>query len=391
MESNWAENAKLIKMLNEIYDNSLDSKILNKLLILNNLKFQNYELFKPGLNFFEHLYLWLKNFEKEERKIAMKLIFKLSFFTQDEMQNLSRQIFQEVIKKFLLKYIIKENNKDYYDYKSSFEFFPKFLNQSLFIALSDGAMIDYFRRVNNIKNDQIISYYKLHLDAQFKIAFKKWEKSNLKYRFFFLIEDFIGTGTTFIRDENNLKFWLKEKNIKDCLKFKYKDCSPKEKPNLDGQLIRFINYWDHLLNFNKDYRIILCPYIITQFAVDRIGAMINYYGKLNYIKNYEKIEILPGLVIPDELRVVFSCSKSGLRNISEVDALKIEELCNKYYYKIKDKITDSQKKGGGVKFGFGQRGLSIVRYNNIPNNSIYLIWNKEDWFPLFPRIKRHNK
>lgn len=390
MEYPWAENSNLIRMLNEIYDNSLDSNILYKLLILNNLKFKNYELFTPGLNFFEHLYLWLNNFEKEERKIVMELIFKLLFFTQDEMQNLSRQIFQEKIKKFLIKYIIKENNKDYYDYKSSFEFFSKFLNQSLFIALSDGAMIDYFRRVNKIKNDQIISYYKLHLDAQFKIAFQKLEKSHLKYRFFFLIEDFIGSGTTFIRDENNLEFWLKEKNIKNCL-INDKDCFPEGKPFLDGQLITFLNYWDHLLNFNKEFRIILCPYIITQFAVNRIKSMINYYGKLNYIKNYEKIKILAGLIIPDELRVVSSCSGLSLRNITKEDAIKIEGLCDKYYYKIKDKITDSQKKGGGVKFGFGQRGLSIVRYNNIPNNSIYLIWNKEDWFPLFPRIKRHNK
>ena len=94
MEYLWAENSNLIKLLNDIYENSLENDTLNKLLILYNLKFKNYELFNPGLNFFEHLYLWLNNFEKEERKFAMNLVFKLLYFTQNEMKNLSHQIYQ---------------------------------------------------------------------------------------------------------------------------------------------------------------------------------------------------------------------------------------------------------------------------------------------------------
>ena len=101
--------------------------------------------------------------------------------------------------------------------------------------------------------------------------------------------------------------------------------------------------------------------------------------------------ILPQLTIPNELRVIKSCSETALRNINNEEAIKIEQLCIKYYDKIKDKETNSQKKGEGLKFGFGQRGLSIVRYNNVPNNSIYLIWFSDGWHPLFPRFKRHNK
>ncbi len=395
MEANKIEDLYIIKKINDLCDGKLEDDLISDLIFLNDIKFKYYEQFEPGLSFFDHLYLWLENFDKTERNNALKIVESIIFFSREEMQILSRQLFREKIKKFLLKVIIEEKeNISPFDYNEAYKYFNEYLDQSLFIALSDGAMMDFFRRKNIKNNDQTISYYKLHLDAQFEIAFKNFEEKNTQYRFFFLIEDFVGTGTTFLRDKNNIEFWLNEENIEEII-----NCESisefteriHPKPDLKGQLIRFLNYWGHLIRFSKNYRIIYCPYIMTSFSKNRLKAMLKYYGMLNYIQNYQRLKILPHIKVPNELRVIKCCSKSGLRNIKEESAVKIKKLCDKYYNKIIPHITKSHRLGGGLKYGFGQRGFAIVRYNNVPNNSIFLLWFPKNWKALFPRYIRHKK
>ncbi len=149
--------------------------------------------------------LWLKNSSNlEDIEIATHLIWNLIYFSQDEIKYLSELLYRQKIKKYLLSKIIADNNLKKYDYKSAYQkYWNLYISRSIFIALSDGAMIDYFKRVDNIDNKNVINYYKLHTDEQ--------EKINIRYHF--LIEDFGGTGTTFLRDDNNIQYWLKEENI----------------------------------------------------------------------------------------------------------------------------------------------------------------------------------
>ncbi len=391
MESFWAEDFIVFNKIDELVGFKLTDKLKDTLIFLNRVKFKNYEHFSPGLSFFDHLYLWLKNLKPEDRMKGLKILDCLIFFTREEMKILSHQIFREKIKKHLLNKIIEEKDEiGQLEYVKAFKFLSDYLYQSLFIALSDGAMIDDFRRFNLVNNDQTISYYKLHTDAQFEIAFKNFELRKKRYRFFFLIEDFVGTGTTFLRDRNNISYWLSEENIDNIRNTeKIKNIEDLKKPDLGGQLIKFNKYWNHLLEFNKNYQIIYCPYIMTYFSKCRLESMLKYYGSLNYISNYDKIQILPQLIIPNELRLVDDCSKSGLRNIKKEEADGIKQLCDDYYEKIKPTLKDPYKLGDGIKYGFGNRGLSIIRYNNVPNNSIYLIWYPDKWNPLIPRVERH--
>ena len=149
-----------------------------------------------------------------------------------------------------------------------------------------------------------------------------------------------------------------------------------------------------MIKRNSNYHIIYCPYIITNYAMNRIKKMVSFYGQKGYLNEFKKIHIIPQMTIPNEIRIVNSdyCVDQNIRKLKPETRKEIENLCEKYY---KHYITDkSDELGMGCKYGFGQRGLSIVRYNNVPNNSIYLIWaklNLENWEPLFPRIKRHNK
>jgi len=390
------EYLKLSKLINDLIDFDFVEAFSN-LVFLNKFKYQTYEQFTLGANLIEQLFLWLKNFERNEREIMLRLLDKIIFFSQAEMQILARLIYQEKIKRFLLELIIKEKNLRPYNYKKAFEFYEEYLEQSLFVALSDGAMIDYFRRINQIKNDQAIAYYKLHHKAQLELIKENQENGNgsfRSYRFFFLLEDFIGTGITFLRDNSNQKYWLNENHyLKENRLQNLEEIQLDKEPNLSGQLKRFMQYWEPFLKSNDNYYIIFCPYIITNFAKSRIESMLKFYGARKIIRNVDRIRVLPQLIFPDELKVidVNACRTSQLRSLDPDFVHRLKDICDKYYEFHNE--SKSERKGGGVKYGFGDRGLSIVRYNNVPNNSIYLLWSKlekeTEWFPLFPRRKRH--
>ena len=219
--------------------------------------------------------------------------------------------------------------------------------------MSDGAFIDYFRRVNNISNDNVIPYYKLHPKAQLETLskiekkLKKIEEKTTENTLnIFLIEDFIGTGKTFLREELNVK--------KEIIK--------------NGHLVRFLEYWDEFLKKFAKKHIILVSYIITELAVNNIyDLQKKYYNDLDF-------HILEGIRIPEKM------------NLPSHDS-KIKQLCEYYYNK--DIETEHTLIGGSVKFGFGNAGLPLVRFINTPNNRLYLIWNTKNWNPLFPRNSRH--
>ena len=112
--------------------------------------------------------------------------------------------------------------------------------------------------------------------------------------------------------------------------------------------------------------------------------------KKKLIHNFENISILPAYTYPDEARVIDNENyKSELRkwDKDEYNFGGIKNLCDKYYHNFKE--NNHHEKGGGCKYGFGGRGLAIVKYNNTPNNSIYLLWHSNGWDPLFKRNERH--
>lgn len=370
----------LLNRINKLRKKKFKTEELKKLLFLMEYKYRYYEQFPKGLNFLESFYLWLKNFSNlEDIEVATHLIWNLIYFSQDEIKYLSELLYRQKIKKYILSKIINDNSLNNYDYKSAYQqYWNSYISRSIFIALSDGAMIDYFRRVNNIDNKNVITYYKLHPDEQRKI-------NNILFRYYFLIEDFVGTGTTFLRDDNNIQYWLKDENIS---KLNHADL-PNKNYNPEGALLRFIRFWN--LNQEQNYNIIFCPYIITNFARKRLNSMIKFYGEKGFITNYQNITILPSYTIPDEARVIKDeNSKIKIRkwDIDNFDFDGIKRLCNDYYDKF---IPDEHlKKGGSCVYGFGNRGLAVIKYNNTPNNTLYLIWhNDNEWYPLFFRNKRH--
>ncbi|MHA2244892.1 MAG: phosphoribosyltransferase-like protein [Candidatus Hodarchaeales archaeon] len=317
------------------------------------MKFRSYHLYKPWNSFFEHLFLYLKQFKKEDRRDALELVKNVTFFTQDEINRLSEIIFHQEIVPFLLEEVIRDEGLNPFDYSEAFKNgLKRSLKFTLFIALSDGANVDYFRRFNRLSNDNVISYYKLNEKAQkaiFKSILKESNDNSSSSLNVFFIEDFIGSGTTFIRENEDGK--------------------------LSGQLFKFLDYWGRFLKYFQRINLMLIPYIITEAAINNIESLVSKYRQ-RILEMHSNVQffIRCGIKLPRSMNVAMKYPS-------------FERLCAKYY----DPAIENEhtRIGGGVKFGFGKTGLAFVRYNNTPNNSIYLLWNPKSWNPIFPRISRH--
>ena len=82
--------------------------------------------------------------------------------------------------------------------------YRKLLRQTLFIELSDGARIDVFRRANAgvVNNEQVVTaprFNKAKWDDLLKDLRADLKDDQARFAFVFLVDDFIGSGTTLLR------------------------------------------------------------------------------------------------------------------------------------------------------------------------------------------------
>ena len=165
----------------------------------------------------------------------------------------------------------------------------------------------------------------------------------------FLLDDFSGSGISFIR---------------------------KEAGEWKGKIIKFL---DRL----KDYGIktntidlLLLLYISTSNALEYIASNLSEYkteNKITAAYNVEAIQIIDKPKINQE----------------------IKDLLKKYYEQYgMNTIEDSHYKKGDYNtpfLGFNAGSLPLVIYHNTPNNAIPIIWfnNSDNYYGLFPRVTRH--
>jgi hypothetical protein len=320
-------------------------------------KFDSYEGYRTGDRFASNLLRFLQNFKDNEKDLALDAVTRIVFISAKEMHELSMELYYK-IKLRLLDLILDEKSDsiEAWDYAKAYDkYYQEYLAKSLFIGLSDSSKIDYFRRHAQVDNESIVSTYKIDVDDLIKAGKENEERNpNADYQSkenIFLIDDFSGSGYTFLR-----------------------------------QLGKFHERWYNKIKYK---RIFFCPYVITTSALENIWA--SYEAK---IKTKDvKFEIMGIMEIPhDHALTKENCVLFEKTNTT---AKMMLDLCGKYY---DDSIEDVHtRKNRGVKYGFGETGLLLVKYDNCPNDSIYPIWYKDydrntalkDWSPLFPRIPRH--
>jgi len=334
------------------------------------LKYDEYQQFAPGIRFVESLALWLQQFSsEEERKVGYTFVkSRLVFFSAAEISHLVTIAYPDHIRPLLIRraantsgiaerYVARiANSKEYRTLR----------RQCLFLGLSDGARIDTFRRSTNpeLSHEQIWQTYEMSPEKADSILSRLREdlaqvddqnaaKDTSLFRMVFLLDDFSGSGRTYLRKEEDGK-------------------------RLTGKIARFWDQLQHPHSLSRlvnlaDLHVGIVLYIAAQHAVDHLQSCLG--------------ELLTGASF--RIHVVHLLNSEVSLDPPRDSAFLA--LARKYYDpKAEDEHT--RKGGTDVRLGFAGCGLPVVLSHNTPNNSMFLLWADSEQYQvrgLFPRISRH--
>ncbi len=314
-----------------------------KIVFLGRRKYDRYDHFFPGETFESRLLKWLSNFDKEDRQVAMEIIIALKFISLYEMKQLAIRTFENA-RICLLRDSINPSNSNWVDYIATRNLkLEDELSKSVFIACADDMNFDFFRRYamryHSFKKENFVEYYKRDISSMKELP---------PHKNIFLIDQISASGSTALRKQQGV--WK-------------------------GKIPRFQEIWK---NFIKGNRLYYCPYILTSVSernlLERLPAYLSECSAL-------PISIVPTCRLPISTCIA---NKDG----KGIDQSKpVARLCNKYY----DRFKEDEHTGveGTVRYGYGSAGLTLILQSNCPNDSLYLLWHENDWYPLFPRVIHH--
>lgn len=328
------------------------------------LKYDQYQQYKPSSRFVESLCIWLNQFENVDRALAVNFILNnLVFISPAEMQHLVNVAFPDIVSPVLYDQSEKLIHKFHLQNVALDHITELVKHQSLFLAMSDGAHVDIFRRFNKLEHDQVCVSYDLS-DTKFNEITSKMEQRSNKiveqtnlssellsptFRNVFLLDDFSGSGISYLRREID-----------------------SGKPAWDGKIVKVLNrlFEENIISNASDKdnpTIHIILYLITERALTALKKNISDYCKDN------------GVII----KIHF------IQMIEPVHLTEDEEKWLRLYYKPGD-VEDSHYKKGNMDnphHGFDGCSLALVLYHNTPNNSFPILWAGEN--ALFPRVTRH--
>ena len=361
--------AQLLATVMGWHDEATVSRILPKLQLLADYKYDHYQRFGPGRRFIENLALWLNQFAEPDREAALELVTeRLVYLSDEEFSHLVRTAYPDVIVQERMRLVAEE-----YDIPSHRIMkivrhgrFEELRIKSLYLGLSDGARTNELRRAsgNAISNEQIWQAYELGEDKAEEMTddleetLKKngYPAEQARFNLIWLLDDFSGSGNTYIRyDASKGVFKGKIRKIYDRLH--------------RGDLVDPVHY-----------EVFLLLYVATRQAIDHIEYWIERFTSEF---GYKPLQIRVLCPIEPDIALTQNVSLP-LSNL----------LANTAYYDVR--ATDKHIAVGGTadaRLGFAGCALPVVLSHNTPNNSIYLLWGPESFNPfgLFPRMSRHRE
>jgi hypothetical protein len=346
------------------------------------LKYDGYRDFQAGMRFIESLATWLQQFNAEERETAYAFVRRtLVYIGPGEMQRLVEQFHPRTVRERLIRTVATERRVPTYRVLADPEAHAaaeRLRRQTLFMGLSDGARIDIVRHANVglLTNEQLVVATQVDKD--------KWRdllqnlRDDLKdtkasFRLVYLIDDFMGTGTSLLRFNTEKRKWSGKL-------IRFKDSIDSAARALDG---------DHV--FAEDWQLCVHHYIGTFAAVELIGRRHEEAHASLATGGWAKgVHFTFGTVLPEDLPID---SVTGRFD----EFLKLTQT----YYDpvIRTRHTDV----GGVMhlaLGYGGCALPLVLEHNTPNNAVALLWAETEgglregvqvpsMRPLFRRRQRH--
>ncbi len=350
------------------------------------LKYDGYRDFQAGMRFIESLTTWLQQFKQlQERETAYAFVRRtLVYIGPSEMQRLVEQFYPRTVRDRLVRMVAAECNIQPYrvladpDAQATEK---RLRRQTLFMGLSEGAHIDTLRRTNSglLSNEQFVQGTQVDTEKWKDLLGhlrKDLDIQDARFRLVYLIDDFAGTGTTFLR------------------------CDKKEdEMEWKGKLLRFKDSVEHTNDvlggdklFEKGWELCVHHYVASRAAADAIDERLEE-AKASEAFHEDWAQAMQtsfGMVLPPDLPINAVPGRH--------DAFI--ELTDTYYDpKIRTKHTDI---GDETHLGLGYGGcaLPLVLEHNTPNNALALLWAESDggdrdgtlapaMRPLFRRRHRH--
>ena len=329
-------------------------------------KYDGYEQFAPGEHFAERLARWLEQFHTPEERQTAYLFVKerLLFVSLGEIYHLIEMAFHDVVRPMLLASVARSigcppwavaraaNSAEYERRRKGL----------LVLGLSDGARLDVFRRAASpeLSHEQIIAMYQVaerRADEAVEHLRHRLSEGGLtgsrdaRFRTILLLDDFAGSGRSFIRREVDGSW--------------------------KGKLPKFLGeVMEGPLATTTDREaldVIVVHYLAGPKAIGEIPEKVQQMGlptgisvSLRFVQRFpESVALFPGK-----------------------DA-QLDQLLEAYY---DPEVEDEHTRIGGtdVRYGFAGCGLPLVLSQNTPNNAVGILWAETDSVrALFPRISRH--
>lgn len=369
-----------LRVLGEImqWDDARASAEYRWLSLMARLKYDGYQDFLAGARFIESLADWVQQFELADREAAYAFVRSaLVYIGPAEMLRLVELFFLDHVERRLVHAAAEAHSIAPYRVWANVDAartFDTLLRRTLFIGLSEGARLDLFRRANagTISNEQIL--LATYVDRE------KWDSlrkdlgeavgdPEAKFRTVYLIDDFVASGTTFIRKDKKTGRWK-------------------------GKLATFRRVVDEVLatHFDDDLRIVVHHYVANHRAVEvlrsRQAEALEERGK----EWFGNVEFSFGTVLPPDLPV----------DCSPVQAARDFIPLARKYYDPAIETKHTEEGGTDVALGFAGCALPVILEHNTPNNSVGLLWAQTDGSPraegepahhamrpLFRRRQRH--
>ncbi|HLZ06833.1 MAG TPA: hypothetical protein VKR55_32390 [Bradyrhizobium sp.] len=346
------------------------------------LKYDGYRDFQAGMRFIESLATWLQQFRPDERETAYAFVrHALVYIGPSEMQRLVEQFYPRTVRSRLVHTIAAKRSMPTYRVfadKDAVAAAERLRRQTLFMGLSDGARIDILRHSNVglISNEQLV--------PSIQVDREKWQDllGNLRrdlndpkacFRLVYLIDDFMGTGTSFLRYNSEKQKWTGKL-------LRFKDSVDSAAASLDGDQI-----------LSDDWELCVHHYVGSAAAAQVISERQQQAQSSLTVDGWAKaVHFSFGMQLPNDLPID---SVPGRFD-------SFIALTQKYYDPIiRTRHTDV---GGATHLGLGYGGcaLPLILDHNTPNNSVALLWAETDggdhegtvappMRPLFRRRQRH--
>ena len=298
--------------------------------LMSRMKYDTYQDFLVGMRFIESLADWLQQFASGEREAAYQFVRQnLVFIGPGEMRHVVELFYPETVQPRLLQRVAEIRRIPQYHVwadQVAAQLYKSLLRKTLFIELSDGARIDVFRRSNAgvISNEQVVTAP--------RIIGTKWNElrddlreatgnADERFAFVYLVDDFVGSGTTLLREKNG---------------------------NWEGKLMRF---WEDLQDalvmkshFELGWTLCVHHHVSTaqadEIIRERDSAVRSVKGTGNW---FDRVEFTYGTLLPGDLR------------INPADHPNFIALVEKYY---DDSIETKHMKLGGEDARLGFSGCA---------------------------------